>query len=114
MFGLDLRHTPSVEAFCHEMNATRARLDFIINNACQTVRRPPAFYEHMMAAETAALHDLPDHVRKLVGSYEGLRGYHLLPEADGKELSTLRFRRSEFAERAHARRAAVAGGAAGR
>ncbi len=86
VFGLDLRHTPSVEAFCHEMNATRTRLDFIVNNACQTVRRPPAFYEHMMAAETAALHDLPEHVRKLVGAYEGLRGYHLLPEADGTAL----------------------------
>jgi len=82
VFGLDLRHSPSVEAFCREMNATRPRLDFIVNNACQTVRRPPAFYEHMMAAETAALHDLPAHVRKLVGSYEGLRGYHLLPEAE--------------------------------
>src|SRR5690606_13736471 len=44
VFGLDLRHTPSVEAFCAELLATRDRLDFIINNACQTVRRPPAFY----------------------------------------------------------------------
>ena len=25
IFGLDLRHTPSVEAFCHELLATRAR-----------------------------------------------------------------------------------------
>jgi NAD(P)-dependent dehydrogenase (short-subunit alcohol dehydrogenase family) len=52
--GLDLRHTPSVEAFCRELLTTRGRLDFIINNACQTVRRPPAFYAHMIAAETAA------------------------------------------------------------
>jgi hypothetical protein len=51
VFGLDLRHTPSVEAFCHEMLATRSRLDFIVNNACQTVRRPPAFYAHMMELE---------------------------------------------------------------
>jgi NAD(P)-dependent dehydrogenase (short-subunit alcohol dehydrogenase family) len=51
--GLDLRHTPSVEAFCRQMLATRDRLDFIINNACQTVRRPPDFYAHMMAGETA-------------------------------------------------------------
>ena len=55
IFGLDLRHTPSVEAFCRELVATRQRLDFIINNACQTVRRPPDFYAHMMAGETAAL-----------------------------------------------------------
>src|SRR4029077_6991855 len=82
IFGLDLRHTPSVEAFCREMLATRERLDFIINNACQTGRRPPDFYEHMMAGETAALNDAPESVRKLLGSYEGLRGYHLLPEGD--------------------------------
>jgi len=81
IYGLDLRHTPSVEAFCHELIATRPRLDFIINNACQTVRRPPDFYAHMMEGETAALHDLPAHVRQLVGNYEGLRGTHLLPEA---------------------------------
>jgi NAD(P)-dependent dehydrogenase (short-subunit alcohol dehydrogenase family) len=55
IFGLDLRHTPSVEAFCHELLTTRTRLDFIINNACQTVRRPPAFYRHMMEREEAAL-----------------------------------------------------------
>jgi NAD(P)-dependent dehydrogenase (short-subunit alcohol dehydrogenase family) len=80
IFGLDLRHTPSVEAFCRELLATRSRLDFIVNNACQTVRRPPAFYAHMMAEETAALGDMPAHVRRLIGSYEGLRGYHMLPE----------------------------------
>jgi hypothetical protein len=34
VFGLDLRHTPSVEAFCSEMDRHLPRLDFIINNAC--------------------------------------------------------------------------------
>jgi NAD(P)-dependent dehydrogenase (short-subunit alcohol dehydrogenase family) len=63
--GLDLRHTPSVEAFCRELLSNRSRLDFIINNACQTVRRPPAFYAHMMAGETAALGDMPERVRML-------------------------------------------------
>jgi NAD(P)-dependent dehydrogenase (short-subunit alcohol dehydrogenase family) len=84
IFGLDLRHTPSVEAFCRELLETRDRLDFIINNACQTVRRPPDFYAHMMAGETAALSHMPQHARRLVGSYEGLRGYHLLPEANAR------------------------------
>ena len=66
IFGLDLRHTPSVEAFCRELLATRSRLDFIINNACQTVRRPPAFYAHMMAGETApAPGDMPERARML-------------------------------------------------
>ncbi|MEO7823367.1 MAG: SDR family NAD(P)-dependent oxidoreductase, partial [Gemmatimonadaceae bacterium] len=70
IFGLDLRHTPSVEAFCREIMATEPRLDFIINNACQTVRRPSDFYEHMRETETAALSSMPDHVRRLLGTYE--------------------------------------------
>ena len=80
VFGLDLRHTPSVEAFCRHLLGTRTRLDFIINNACQTVRRPPDFYQHMMTRETASLTEMPEEARKLLGAYEGLRGYHLLPE----------------------------------
>src|SRR5262245_21494874 len=55
IYGLDLRHTPSVESFCRHILDTRDRLDFIVNNACQTVRRPPEFYEHMMAGEKKAL-----------------------------------------------------------
>lgn len=81
IYGLDLRHTPSVEAFCHHMMTTHDRLDFIVNNACQTVRRPPDFYKHMMDLERASLSAMPDNARKLLGAYEGVRGYHMLPEA---------------------------------
>jgi NAD(P)-dependent dehydrogenase (short-subunit alcohol dehydrogenase family) len=100
IFGLDLRHTPSVEAFCTELLNTRSRLDFIINNACQTVRRPPEFYEHMMAGETASLHDMPERARRLLGGYEGLRGYHMLPEGNSTSLT---------AAAADARGSAIAG-----
>jgi NAD(P)-dependent dehydrogenase (short-subunit alcohol dehydrogenase family) len=82
IYGLDLRHTPSVEAFCHHLADRTDRLDFIINNACQTVRRPPGFYEHMMERETAAASNLTDEVRSLVGAYEGMRGYDMLPVQD--------------------------------
>ncbi len=87
IYGLDLRHTPSVEAFCQELVTTRPRLDFIINNACQTVRRPPDFYAHMMEGETAALHDLPEHMRALIGHYEGLRSSQILPEAGASTMA---------------------------
>ena len=80
IFGLDLRHTPSVEAFTRHLLETRDRLDFIVNNACQTVRRPPAFYKHMMEREEGPLRDLPPEARRLLGAYEGLRGYRMLPE----------------------------------
>jgi NAD(P)-dependent dehydrogenase (short-subunit alcohol dehydrogenase family) len=86
IFGLDLRHTPSVEAFCQELLATGDRLDFIVNNACQTVRRPPEFYQHMMTRETAHLRDLPENARRLLGPYEGWRGAHL--PVDGAEAVT--------------------------
>ena len=70
IYGLDLRHTPSVEAFCQQIIETHSRLDFIINNACQTVRRPPAFYQHMMEGERTALQEAPEKVRRLLGNGE--------------------------------------------
>jgi len=50
---------------------TRSRLDFIINNACQTVRRPPEFYKHMMEVERSVLDAMAPDVRKLLRSIEG-------------------------------------------
>src|SRR6476646_1716467 len=82
IFGLDMRHTPSVEALCRALLATRPRLDFIINNACQTVRRPPEFYSHMMEGERIALRDAPDNARRLLGNYEALGGPGI-PEVTG-------------------------------
>jgi NAD(P)-dependent dehydrogenase (short-subunit alcohol dehydrogenase family) len=101
IFGLDLRHTPSVEAFCRHLIATRDRLDFIVNNACQTVRRPPDFYRHMMERELASASDLSPDARLLLGAYEGLRGYHLLPEGDARPAELDR-RISEVAGLTHA------------
>ena len=99
IFGLDLRHTPSVEAFCRHLLQNAARLDFIINNACQTVRRPPDFYQHMIARENASWPAMPEGSRSLLGAYEGLRGYHLLPEG-GAALAERRM--SEVAGLTHA------------
>jgi len=84
IFGLDLRHTPSVEAFCHLLltrDDHRQRLDFIVNNACQTVRRPPDFYRHMMALEVAAFDSLDERHRRLLKSYEALRDPHRMSES---------------------------------
>jgi NAD(P)-dependent dehydrogenase (short-subunit alcohol dehydrogenase family) len=48
--GLDLRHS-SVEIFCNFIEQKYERLDILINNAAQTVRRPAGFYTHLMANE---------------------------------------------------------------
>ncbi len=79
IFGLDLRHTPSVEAFCREILTSEDRLDFIVNNACQTVRRPPAFYQHMMERESTALADLPERQHALLGTIMGSPEAPILP-----------------------------------
>jgi NAD(P)-dependent dehydrogenase (short-subunit alcohol dehydrogenase family) len=71
--GIDLRHTPSVEALADHLLATLPRLDFILNNACQTVRRPPGFYAHLMDGERKLAESLPDGARSLLSSYEELR-----------------------------------------
>ena len=86
--GLDLRHTPSVEAFCHHLLTTHDRLDYIVNNACQTVRRPPGFYRHMMEAELAAEHTLDPELQRLLGT-SGLRRYDMLEGPESPGLATL-------------------------
>ncbi len=86
--GLDLRHTPSVEEFCRHLAETHDRLDFIINNACQTVRRPPDFYRHMMEAEAVSLGTMPAHVRRLVDTWDGERRPELL--TDGRSAAVAR------------------------
>ena len=70
IYGLDLRHTPSVEIFCSHIEQTYDRLDILINNAAQTVRRPPEFYSHLMCNETTALHEFPADVQKLMANYQ--------------------------------------------
>ncbi|CAN0341852.1 unnamed protein product, partial [Ectocarpus sp. 4 AP-2014] len=71
--GVDLRNTPSVEALADHLLATLPRLDFLLNNACQTVRRPPGFYAHLMEGERRLADQRPESARPLLESYEELR-----------------------------------------
>ncbi len=51
LYGLDFRSIPSVEAFAGHIIATHAELNGIVNNACQTVRRPAKYYETLARGE---------------------------------------------------------------
>jgi len=64
--GLDLRHIPSVEIFCNYIEQKYDRLDILINNAAQTVRRPAGFYSHLMAKEEQPITTLPKAVQDLL------------------------------------------------
>ena len=71
IFGLDLRHTPSVEIFAHHIEETENRLDILINNAAQTVRRPPKFYGHLLENERHCRSILTAEQLDLLAGYEG-------------------------------------------
>ncbi|MCB0416771.1 MAG: SDR family oxidoreductase [Bdellovibrionales bacterium] len=73
LHGLDLRHSPSVDAFCEYLIERLPRLDFLINNAAQTVRRPPGFYRHLLDLEAAPLTTLPPVWRKPLEAYESFK-----------------------------------------
>jgi NAD(P)-dependent dehydrogenase (short-subunit alcohol dehydrogenase family) len=68
--GLDLRHAPSVELFARHIEQAHHRLDILINNAAQTVRRPPGFYAHLLEGELRHLDELPAELRPLLAGHE--------------------------------------------
>jgi NAD(P)-dependent dehydrogenase (short-subunit alcohol dehydrogenase family) len=70
--GLDLRHTPSVELFARALGERLPRLDYVINNACQTVRRPAGFFEHLLAAEAEPFAALPAEQRAVLAQHDDI------------------------------------------
>jgi NAD(P)-dependent dehydrogenase (short-subunit alcohol dehydrogenase family) len=88
---LDLRHSPSVDLFTRLLLQRLPRLDYILNNACQTVRRPAAFFAHLLAKETATVAHLPEAPRgplmanALAGANEALFPAHHYDE-DGQQV----------------------------
>jgi NAD(P)-dependent dehydrogenase (short-subunit alcohol dehydrogenase family) len=71
--GLDLRHTPSVELFTQFLLERLPHLDHILNNACQTVRRPAGFFRHLLARETESLGNLPEALQAPLADHNELR-----------------------------------------
>lgn len=67
--GLDLRHIPSIEIFCNYIEQQYDRLDVLINNAAQTVRRPAGFYQHLMPNEERPFSDLPAIAQHLLADH---------------------------------------------
>jgi NAD(P)-dependent dehydrogenase (short-subunit alcohol dehydrogenase family) len=87
IYGLDLRHTPSVEAFARQLARCEERLDFVLHNACQTVRRPVGFYRHLLELELGSDRAVPEAARALLTDYERLRGAELPLLAAGAQPS---------------------------
>ena len=67
--GLDLRHIPSVEIFCNFIEQQYDRLDILINNAAQTVRRPAGFYQHLIKNEELPIEQLPQFAQEVLSDH---------------------------------------------
>ncbi|MDT0268611.1 SDR family NAD(P)-dependent oxidoreductase [Streptomyces sp. DSM 44915] len=53
--GIDLRDPRQVLGLCDELRASGGPLDILVNNAAQTLRRPPESYARLAAGEREAL-----------------------------------------------------------
>jgi NAD(P)-dependent dehydrogenase (short-subunit alcohol dehydrogenase family) len=78
--GLDLRNLPSVEAFAEELSGRLPHLDLIVNNAAQTIKRPPEFYAALLEKESAPW--LLEAQANYSGALPGCASYFLERECD--------------------------------
>jgi len=62
-----------VEIFARYISSTEERLDFLVNNAAQTVRKPPGFYRHLMEIESKHLNEMPEETRAILTAYENCK-----------------------------------------
>jgi NAD(P)-dependent dehydrogenase (short-subunit alcohol dehydrogenase family) len=70
IYGLDLRSLNQLEAFVTHLYQSSTGLDILVNNAAQTIRRPPAYYAHLVPFEGIARDKLTPRLRQLLGQYE--------------------------------------------
>ena len=96
--GLDLRHTPSVDLFTRFLIERLPRLDHILNNACQTVRRPAGFFQHLLDAEADPT-ALPWELRTVLASHTELCRQVTASPAPGASGAVLQIGRASCRER---------------
>jgi NAD(P)-dependent dehydrogenase (short-subunit alcohol dehydrogenase family) len=80
--GLDLRDLRAVDRFAARLDAELPSLEALINNAAQTVRRPPASYADLVAGERRLL--APSLAARL-----DRRSPHMTPLLDGDEATAI-------------------------
>jgi len=58
IFGIDFLDIKMVDNFINFLNTSYPKLDILINNACQTIRRPKEFYEHLRSNEIKPIKEI--------------------------------------------------------
>jgi NAD(P)-dependent dehydrogenase (short-subunit alcohol dehydrogenase family) len=72
IYPLDLRDLARVETFTGYIDSNYSHLDIIINNAAQTIRRPPAYYRHLIELESQPLSQLEPQLQTLIANPESI------------------------------------------
>ncbi|MGL5061018.1 MAG: SDR family NAD(P)-dependent oxidoreductase [Microcoleus sp.] len=84
IYELDLRYIAGIQQFIEHAICCYPRLDIIVNNAAQTVRRPPEFYQHLREFESLPFEDLPAEIQPLLA-----RSYLFAQNFDGDMLRSI-------------------------
>ncbi len=95
----DFRDVSRVESLINWLSGEFATIDILINNAAQTIRRPPAFYRHLLSEPAGKSHFLTDkskHLLELKKSETALRRLNSenelmsrSPDSDDREIAFL-------------------------
>jgi NAD(P)-dependent dehydrogenase (short-subunit alcohol dehydrogenase family) len=68
LYALDLRDLPAVCAFADHLLQLPGGLDILINNAAQTIRRPPGYYQPLLEREADPAYPLPHDAQSLLAT----------------------------------------------
>jgi NAD(P)-dependent dehydrogenase (short-subunit alcohol dehydrogenase family) len=66
VYGVDFRSVTSLEQFIQHLYQRYSHIDALINNAAQTVKRPRAFYAHLLPFESTPMAELPAPMQNLL------------------------------------------------
>ena len=66
IYSADFRSLAAVYQMCKAIRSDHDSLNILINNAAQTVRRPPEYYEHLIAAETESANSVSADEKRLI------------------------------------------------
>jgi NAD(P)-dependent dehydrogenase (short-subunit alcohol dehydrogenase family) len=81
IYGLDFRDMSMVHGFCQDIIKRFERLDVLINNAAQTVRKPPKFYEHLISGESVSVPRAIGEMTHVVDVFKGDDGYNFIEKS---------------------------------
>ncbi|KAG7394608.1 hypothetical protein PHYBOEH_004966 [Phytophthora boehmeriae] len=83
IYGMDFRDLGVIDKFMDHVENTFGRLDILVNNATQTIRRPVHYYKHLIESEVKPVPDDMAQVKQILRGNANLLGSATTGEASG-------------------------------